>query len=111
MKLETAIRAAGAAARLTRLVALDSLLDVPRSKVEIWANTRKHGENYSAEQAENDPHPIAKLITCTWCSGFWVSAAVAASAHAFGDRRMWKVAADAFGLSFLASVLVNRTND
>lgn len=110
MDTAIAVRAAGAAARLTRLVALDTLLDVPRTRVEDWANRRKHGDDYDYEQAENDPHPLATLVSCTWCSGFWVSTAVAASAYAFGHTRTWRFAADTLTLSYVAAALVNRAD-
>ncbi len=111
MDAATVARTVGTAARLTRLVALDSLLDVPRAKVEHWANARKHGPDYDPEVAHADPHWLAKLVGCTWCAGFWVSAGVVASAHAFGHTRTWKYATDAFAVAFTASALVNRADD
>lgn len=109
MNTATAIRAAGAATRLTRLVTLDTLLEGPRVRIQHWANTRKHGD-YTYDQAENDPHWLAKLVGCTWCAGVWVSAAVVASAYLFGHTRAWKLAADALTTSMAAAVVVNRTD-
>ena len=110
MKPAVAALAVGAAARLTRLAARDSILDLPRAHVEHWANKRKHGENYTADQAENDPHWAVTLINCPWCIGFWINAATLATAWKWGDRRWWRAATGVLATSFVTSALVATTD-
>lgn len=110
MKPIVAALAVGAAARLTRLVARDSILDIPRERFEHWANTRKHGENYTIEQAENDPHWAVILVNCPWCIGFWINAATLATAARWGDRRWWRAGTTLLATSFATSALVAITD-
>lgn len=109
MKPVVVALAVGAAARLTRLVTQDSLLDVPRAHIEHWGNTRKHGEDYTDDLAENDPHWAAKLINCPWCIGFWINAAVLATAWWWGDRRWWRYTAGVWATSYATSAVVSNT--
>jgi hypothetical protein len=62
-----------AAYRITRLVVADVLLDTPRTWLAL------HLPVYGV-----------KLITCSYCAGFWVSAAVVAAWY-FGGRAGWVV--------------------
>lgn len=59
--------------RITRLVTADVLLDAPRTWLAV------HLPLYGA-----------KLITCAYCAGFWISAAVVAGWY-FGGRWGWVV--------------------
>jgi hypothetical protein len=59
--------------RITRLVTADVLLDSPRTWLAV------HLPAYGA-----------KLITCAYCAGFWISAAVVA-AWWWGGRWGWVV--------------------
>lgn len=62
-----------AAFRITRLVVADVLLDRPRTWLALHL-----------------PVYPAKLITCAYCAGFWISALVAAAWY-FGGRAGWVV--------------------
>ncbi|MDQ0376504.1 DUF1360 domain-containing protein [Amycolatopsis thermophila] len=106
MRPGTALLAIGAAARLTRLVTRDSITDVPRAKLEHWANVRKHGEEYTADDAEHDPHWATQLVNCPWCIGFWITAATVTSAHLWGEKRWWQYVAGVWASSFAVSTAV-----
>lgn len=54
-----------AAYRATRLLVEDMILKTPREKLEGWLEARDHAK-------------LAHLVTCPWCVGFYVSAAVVA---------------------------------
>jgi hypothetical protein len=62
-----------AAFRITRLVVADVLLDTPRTWLAL------HLPVYGA-----------KLITCSYCAGFWISGLVVAAWY-FGGRAGWVV--------------------
>lgn len=59
--------------RITRLVTADVLLDAPRTWLAIHL-----------------PAYPAKLVTCAYCAGFWISALVVAAWY-FGGRVGWVV--------------------
>jgi hypothetical protein len=89
-----------AAHRLTRLVTADVITEPARERLLRWAY-RRHGDTGSepatgwTDYAEVDPDAprLARLVTCRWCAGFYVSAGVVAA-------RRWLP-----GWSFLAKVL------
>jgi hypothetical protein len=61
------ILAIGAAARLTRLVTIDTITAPLRARVM---------------KATGDPdHPVSVLMRCPWCMGVWISGPVAAWAY------------------------------
>lgn len=74
-----------AAYRLTRLWVTDMLPPLPRVRraVEAWAHqrweTRGLTDNYehgSVWMVYAGMPPLAYLVTCAWCSGYWISLAV-----------------------------------
>lgn len=52
-----------AAFRLTRLAVVDSLLDGPRERLHGWLADKPGGPK------------IIQGLSCTWCTGAWISAA------------------------------------
>lgn len=64
-----------AAARLTRLIALDAIGDRPRE----WITTRTDNTRAAA---------LGYLVNCPWCVGVWVATAVTAAA-ALGHGSPW----------------------
>lgn len=57
---------------------------------------------------EHDPSEtkLGYLVTCPWCTGFWVSVAVVAVRRA--APKIWDPAAHVFALSAVAGVLYSR---
>lgn len=95
-KLVTSALALGTAARLTRLITSDVFPPVAAARDKV-------AERFG------DEHPVTYLVQCNWCTGFWVSAAVTASAYRWGDRRWWRFIASVFSLSMVAPVVVEKT--
>jgi len=85
----------GFATRLTRLAVVDdigeplrvALVKVVPIRTVSWVHT---------------------LITCPFCIGFWLSAAVVASWLAWGSTILWQAVAAAFTVSYLAGHAVAR---
>lgn len=92
-----------ASARLTRLLVHDSITAVIRTRIAHWANTRKHGDHYSYVQSTRDPHWLAELITCPWCTGFWVTTVVAGSAALWHHHTWWWLTVGVFAAAHCAS--------
>jgi hypothetical protein len=77
-----------AAYRLTRLWVADMLPPLPRMRdaVESWAHARWAGRDLTGDPREPEAYrvwriyggtpPLAYLVTCAWCSGYWISLAV-----------------------------------
>lgn len=80
-----------AAYRITRLVTADVLTAGPRDGVVRWAYRRAGREAIEqpmpdvpgawseVAMADEDPPKLATLVTCRWCTGVWVAAAVVAA--------------------------------
>lgn len=78
-----------AALRLTRLWTTDSLPPLPqlRASLHMWlarrrardVNNRLSKGTLTPIEAARDHH-MSKLLTCAWCVGFWISAAVVLAA-------------------------------
>lgn len=75
--------------RLTRLWVSDMLPPLPRVRdaVERWAlsrwpatgaigNPEAPAEHQATERIYGGTPPLAYLVNCAWCSGYWVSLAV-----------------------------------
>jgi hypothetical protein len=77
-----------AVARLTRLVAVDSITERPRHKLE----QRFEGS-------------IVKLATCTWCLSVWFAAAATILTCAATTRGWWLLAALGLSIAWLAGAL------
>lgn len=82
--------AALAVARITRLITTDYLTAAPRSAIIRWAGADSH---------------TAYLITCPWCSGFWVAAAAGPVWYWWGDSPWVQVPALALALSYATGLL------
>lgn len=65
-----------AAARITGLITSDVITDGPRNALLGWLDPADGSVGAF----------IGKLITCSWCSGVWVCAAVAPLAYYAGER-------------------------
>ncbi len=86
----------GFAARLTRLLTTDQISYPIRRRVVV----RLGPDNW-----------FAYLITCPWCLGLWVSAAVAAGAYWWADTRWWLCVALAGTASYATGLLAQYTTD
>lgn len=78
-----------AVARLTGLIVADSITEPARDRLISWLDDRPRTLGSW----------IATLITCPWCTGFWVSAAAAPLIWAFHDSPVMLVPALALALS------------
>jgi len=98
--------------RMARLVTTDVITRPVRARVIRYSydpyNIR--GDRLSDLQWEaevvldDEPPPLAKLVTCTWCSSIWC-AAIAVLAGTFVPDA-WRPAARVLALSSAASLLV-----
>jgi hypothetical protein len=121
--------AALAAYRLTRLWTTDTLPPLPRVRatIERWAGERwspavrlemhRRGllprtpdevaaDQYTVDLYDGEP-PLAKLATCPWCSGFWISAGVVLASSLLPAWLWWPLAA-ALALSAVAGLISSR---
>lgn len=77
----TVVLAALATHRLTRLLVTDRILEAPRTRLQEVAEARwaaRRGITLDMEE----PHwhsPAAFWLSCPWCAGLWVAAAVVAA--------------------------------
>lgn len=69
-----------AAYRLTRMVTTDTIFDRPRIWVfrrfpppGSWQTVGKAG---GFLEQPRPPHWLGKLLSCSWCAGFWVAGAL-----------------------------------
>ncbi len=102
--------------RLTRLVVADTLTETPRLYAVLAAYDRaqrplpvldhlggfKPTGNEIVE-ADDDPPKLAYLVTCPWCSGFYVAIGVTIARAAL--PRAWGRVARALALSAAAGLL------
>lgn len=93
--LITLILAVGAAARITRLVVADTITE----PVRTWALpriARSRRERKRIAQGEPATPPtglrgaLVTLLTCHWCTGMWVAAAITPLAMT-SDGSLWFV--------------------
>ncbi len=89
----------GLAARLTRLVVVDAIASRFRDWIR-WIG-EQIGDARGLVWADD-------LVTCPFCVGFWISAAVVASWATVGHTGVWRLVAAAFTLSYAAGHLVGR---
>lgn len=89
--LET-ILTIGLITRATRLVVADQITYRPRAWLVL-----KLGPN----------HPIAYLVTCSWCLSVWIGAAVGILAYFYSDTRWFFFAALAGTASLLTGWAAN----
>jgi len=61
--------------RITRLITTDTIFDDPRLKLQLYFEQR--WENKTGRGSEETwGSKLAYLISCSWCTGLWVAAAV-----------------------------------
>jgi hypothetical protein len=89
----------GFAARLIRLAVIDEIASPARDLVRA-AGQRLAGDR-GLVWADG-------LVSCPFCIGFWLSAALVASWALVGDTVAWRLTAGAFALSYAAGHLVAR---
>ena len=94
-----AVLLVGLAARLTRLVVVDTIAD-PARGATLTAAHRVAGARGLRWTNE--------LLGCPHCAGFWISVAVVASWLAWGDTIGWQAVALAFTLAYVAGHLTAR---
>lgn len=85
-----------AAYRLTRLVVEDEITDQFREAIQ----RRLAGRDYDR---------LIYLLSCYWCSGFWISLAVLWARRA--TPRRWDPAARALAVSALVGLIHERSSD
>lgn len=95
-----------AAYRLTRLWTRDSLPPLPRIRQHVL---HKLDEIQDAKGSP-EPHPLAALVDCPWCVGFWISVGVAGAATVV--PRAWRPIATALAFSaVVANIAVREPDD
>ena len=99
--------------RLARLIVTDTILDTPR----LWLLERfPSDETIFLEPSGNriwsptddgwiavKPHPVGQLISCVWCSGFWIAAIVTVLWWAYPEIVGWIMLP--FALSATAGII------
>lgn len=85
----------GFAARLTRLAVIDDIAEPARVALVRVVPIRL------LDWAQG-------LVSCPFCIGFWISAAVVASWIGWGDLLLWQAVAAAFTVSYAAGHAVAR---
>lgn len=101
--------------RLTRLLIDDQLPPIPHLRDRV----HRFNDRWLAAQFDNATsqeaaikrigllgghHPVLSLITCYWCAGFWISAAVTAAASLL-PAVVWMPIALPFALSAVVGLL------
>lgn len=109
-------RMVGLAARVTRLITTDTITK-PARKAAHHRILFQPAQRAALAQGDEVPPPTsqpraqarawaAELLTCSWCMGVWVTAAVVTTEHQWGHTRAWRAAADtalaAYTVGFLA---------
>lgn len=112
--------------RLARLVTADGIADGPRDAVvraayeiagraeearqtepDVAAGERAAWSNYAMD--DDDPPKLAELITCRWCAGMWLAAAVVAMRRM--APRAWSPVAAVLAFSAAAALLARLEDD
>lgn len=91
-----------AAYRLTRLWTRDSLPPLPRVRQHVLD---KLDEIQDAKGSTED-HPLARLVDCPWCIGFWISVGVVGAATL--APRAWRPLATALAFSAVVANIAAR---
>jgi len=98
--------------RLTRLATADVISEPLRQAVLRRVGLSASGDpNTPAEAlvaAEDDPPPLATLVTCRWCAGIWIAAGVGLARSV--APQAWSPVARALALS-AGAVLLARLED
>ncbi|WP_414167162.1 DUF1360 domain-containing protein [Streptoverticillium reticulum] len=99
----TFLLALGTTARLTRLVAQDTLLAPWREKLVRAAHRRS--ETAAGRAVRCVMQLAAEIVHCTWCASVWVAAVVTVVAYYFADNAAVRILAVLFTLSYLTGLL------
>jgi hypothetical protein len=91
-----------AAYRLTRLWTRDSLPPLPAVRQHVLD---KLDEIQDAKHTTQE-HPLAELVHCPWCIGFWISAGVVGAATL--APRAWRPLATALAFSAVVANIATR---
>ena len=99
--------------RLTRLATADVISEPARQAVLRRSGAEIGPEHVDLTAVEvvdalKDPPRIATLVTCRWCAGMWIAAAVTGARLA--APRFWKPVSRGLALS-AAAVLLARLED
>ncbi len=99
--------------RLTRLATADVISEPARQAVlrRVGAEPPPELDDPTAQQVVEslkDPPRLATLVTCRWCAGIWIAAAVTAAR--WSAPRVWDPVARGLALS-AAAVLLARAED
>lgn len=95
-----------AAYRLTRLWTRDSLPPLPAIRQHVL---QKLDEIQDAK-GSHEAHPLAALVDCPWCIGFWISVGVVGAATL--TPRAWRPLATALAFSaVVANIAVREPDD
>lgn len=95
----------GASARLTRLTTTDTITAPIRDPI-LERVLRPRAQRRALDQGEALPPPtrlrstLYTLLTCHWCVGFWIAAAVVLAATAWGHTLYFQVAAAILTVSY-----------
>ena len=99
--------------RVSRLIVSDTILDTPRLWIlarwpasdTVFVEARPH--TFWVENVEGwmtvKPHLIGELVSCVWCTGFWISVIAAVGWSQAPDVAWWL--ALPFALSAVAGLL------
>lgn len=113
-----------AAYRITRLVTADVITEGPRRAIVLAAFAGGHVPNLVALpgvpvvealtdwEAEHPQHPapkIATLVTCRWCAGVWVAAAVTVARRC--APRAWQPVAEWMTVAAACALLARIEDD
>ncbi len=110
--------------RLTRLLIDDMLPPFPylRDKLVRWADQRYRSRLWGADRTLTEDqanaklaltggqHPLAYLVNCYWCAGFWISLAVVFAAS-LTPAAAWSVLALPFALSAVVGLFAHLSRD
>lgn len=86
-----------AVTRLTGLITLDTITEDLRDRLIGWLDDRPRTLGAF----------VAKLITCPWCTGVWVSMAAAPLIWFWGDHPLLLIPAMAMALAQVAGMISN----
>jgi hypothetical protein len=101
--------ALGAAARITRLLVDDLLLNPMHDAIQkrTWRpidGTKPGDADFAGYEAAKGWKWLGDLLGCSWCTGVWVTAPVFVTAAAWGTESWWTWTAGALTAMYLIGV-------
>lgn len=108
--LITLILAVGAAARITRLVVADTITAPLRDwALPRIARSRKDRDHIAQTGQAQPPRglraALITLLTCHWCTGMWVAAAIAPVAWIYGHTTWFALPAAVLTIAYAVGFL------